>query len=93
MTYAPSNMIEKVLGKFVESDFCKTFEYIHNPENVTGFVKGKEVLFPHKIFVGLNQETRFALIKKTVAYVIVDEAENGWVIEKWHIKNHRSYPD
>jgi hypothetical protein len=33
-----------------------------------------------------------ALVKKTVAYVVVDiDAEDRYVIEKWDIKNHRIY--
>ena len=37
-------------------------------------------------------EQRFALVKGTVAYVVVDESDDGSaVIEKWNIKGHRKY--
>jgi hypothetical protein len=33
-------------------------------------------------------------VKKTVAYVCVDEDEFGLpVVEKWHIKRHRQYAE
>jgi len=35
--------------------------------------------------------TRPVILKKTVAYVGVDENENGIVFEKWAIKNHVQY--
>jgi hypothetical protein len=43
--------------------------------------------------VGPNaEETRMAVIKKTVAYVVLDEYEGGnYFIEKWQIKNKRTY--
>lgn len=35
---------------------------------------------------------RYALVKKTVAYIVVDEDDSGRaVIEKWSIKGHRFY--
>jgi hypothetical protein len=35
---------------------------------------------------------RYALVKKTVAYIVVDEDDTGRaVIEKWQIKGHRVY--
>jgi hypothetical protein len=34
----------------------------------------------------------YALVKKTVAYIVVDEDDTGRaVIEKWRIKGHRVY--
>jgi len=39
-----------------------------------------------------NNGYRYALVKKTVAYVCVDEDDYGQpVVEKWHIKRHREY--
>jgi hypothetical protein len=39
-----------------------------------------------------GQGYRYGIVKKTVAYVSVDEDEFGLpVIEKWNIKRHRTY--
>ena len=39
-----------------------------------------------------NGEMRYALVKKTVAYIVTDEDQFGnAVTEKWNIKGHRSY--
>ena len=55
---------------------------------------GKE--FPHKVWVtnasSDDRGYRYATVKKTVAYVVIDEDDNGEpVIEKWNIKGHRIY--
>lgn len=53
--------------------------------------------FPHKIWVtepraGIDQGYRYGEVKKTVAYLAVDEdAFGNPVIEKWYIKNHELY--
>lgn len=74
----------KVLGQFREKEFDHSFEFA---ENDGWFVDE----YPHKIFVG-NGETRIGLVKKTVAYVVVDEGDDGSpVVEKWSIKNFRGY--
>jgi hypothetical protein len=96
MAYAPLTAIldGKVLGCFVEKDFGKTFEYIENQEMVLHPLahSGKNVRFPHLIFVGPNgTETRDAIVKGTVAHVVTDETDDGYIIEKWDIKNHRKY--
>lgn len=61
--YSESNM-----GEFVEQEYGKTFTYKevseYNPYGVT-----------HEIDV--LDGARFANVKKTVAYVVVDEDENG----------------
>ena len=54
--------------------------------------------FPHKVWVSNNPINdsgyRYAIVKKTVAYICVDEDEFGLpVLEKWDIKNHRLYPN
>ena len=98
MSYAPLG-ISPVSGSFVERDYGHTFEYIDNPskEMVLHVPAhgGKLQNFPHMIFTGPLQETRVALVKKTVAYVVTDEFEsNGttfYTVEKWNIKNHRKY--
>lgn len=97
MAYAPHGVT--VSGSFVEKDHSKTFEYVENPNKEmvlhTPAHGGRLTQFPHLIYVGPLQETRVALVKKTVAYVVTDEFEsNGttfYTIEKWIIKNHREY--
>jgi hypothetical protein len=93
MAYAPLD-VRPVSGSFVECDYSHTFEYIINPEYVlhTPAHGGKNVHFPHLIFVGpFGQETRRALVKGSVVHVVTDETDNGYTIEKWNIKNHRKY--
>lgn len=82
--YAPVNCIEMVQGMFEERDHRHVFEYI----KTDGLFADPEE-FPHKIFVGpAAAETRYARVLKTVAYVVVDEDENGEpVVEKWNIKH------
>jgi len=50
--------------------------------------------FPHKVWVGdfMGQGYRYGIVKKTVAYVAVDEDEFGLpVLEKWDLKQSRVY--
>lgn len=97
MAYAPLNAV--VAGSFVEKDYGKTFEYIVNPSKDTSLHVpahgGRLTQFPHLIYVGPLQETRVALVRKTVAYVVTDEFEsNGttfYTVEKWIIKNHKEF--
>lgn len=98
MAYAPLN--RPVNGQFRHFDTDVPFEYFVNEQPLTtkkdnlqfegnGYVP---TTYSHIIYVGPNaEETRMAMIKKTVAYVIVDENENGFVVEKWLIKKHRRY--
>ena len=74
----------KVLGQFREKEYDHLFEFAENDDWFADE-------YPHKIFVG-NDETRIGLVKKTVAYVVVDEGGDGTpVVEKWSIKNFRGY--
>lgn len=94
MAFANLTLATNLLGSFDEKDYGKTFEYKQNPEFVLhpDLKTGRNTVYPHLIFVGPEgDQTRRALVKKTVAYVVVDENENGYVIEKWNIKNHRQY--
>lgn len=93
MSFAPLGT-PKVCGYFVERDFLHSFEYMENPEFVlhTPAHGGKNVHFPHLIFVGpFGENTRRALVKGSVVHVVTDETEFGFVVEKWHIKKHRKY--
>ena len=74
----------KVLGQFQEKDYGLHFEFAEND----GWLAEE---YPHKIFVG-HGEVRVGLVKKTVAYVVIDEAADGTPVEqKWAIKNYREY--
>jgi len=76
-------------GAFVEKSAGNTFEYSTNDE------RADWCDYPHKVWVGglvNDQGYRYATVKKTVAYVVVDEDEYGEpVVEKWQIKAHREY--
>jgi len=84
MALAPMS-VEPVLGEFTEKD-CGN--YFHYSENDDPFNWCED--FPHKIWVGgLGQQYRYGLVKKTVAYVCVDEDEFGLpVVEKWFLKKN-----
>ena len=78
------------IGAFVEKDAGNTFEYSLNDDPFHWCED-----WPHKIWVGgvvNDQGYRYGLVKKTVAYVVVDEDEFGLpVVEKWHTKGLRTY--
>lgn len=92
MAFAPRG-IDRISGSFVEKDYGHTFEYTDNPEIVlhTPAHGGKLTRFPHLIYVGPLGETRRALVKGSVAHVVVAETVSGFVVEKWNIKRHRRY--
>ena len=73
----------KVLGQFREKEHDNLFEY---SENNTGMFEA----YPHLVWV--NDGYRYATVKKTVAYIAIDEIEDGeFLVEKWSIKNFREY--
>jgi hypothetical protein len=78
------------VGRFVEKSVGNYFEYSLN-DDPFNFCED----FPHKIWVGglvNDQGYRYGIVKKTVAYVCVDEDEFGLpVLEKWDIKNNVAY--
>ena len=80
------------IGVFVEKDTGNYFEYSDNNEPMNIMED-----FPHKVWVGGEgvcgmSGFRYANVKKTVAYIAVDEDEYGLpVIEKWYLKQNRSY--
>lgn len=92
MAFAPHG-VTKVLGSFVEKDHGKIFEYRRNPDMILSPLAhgGKNVVFPHIVYVGPLQETRYAFVKGTCVHIITDETEFGWVVEKWNISKHRRY--
>ena len=78
------------IGNFVEKEHGNNFEYSLNPDNMS-FCEDH----PHVIWVGsasTDQGYRYATVKKTVAYVVVDEDEFGLpVVEKWDLTKNDSY--
>jgi len=78
------------VGRFVEKERGNYFEYSLN-DDPFNFCED----FPHKIWVGglvNDQGYRYGIVKKTVAYVCVDEDEFGLpVLERWDIKNNVEY--
>ena len=78
------------VGVFVEKEAGNSFEYSVND---TGFFPDA----PHKVWVGGEGVAgmwgwRYANVKKTVAYVCVDEdADSMPVIEKWKLKKNTEY--
>lgn len=78
------------VGCFVEREVGNYFEYSINDDNYD-FCKD----FAHKVWVGgtvNDQGYRYANVKKTVAYIVVDEDEYGHpVIEKWQLKSNKEY--
>ena len=92
MARAPANA--KIIGSFREDDHGRVFDYSSNPDFIESSKAhgGKKIRFPHLIYVGPEgKETRYALVLSNVAHVIVNEDDNGWILEKWIIKNHRKY--
>lgn len=82
-----------VIGVFQEKCYGHYFEYSFNDDDVD-FINKEH--YPHKVWVGGEgvcgmSGWRYAKVLKTVAYIIVDEDENGPVIEKWDLKNNRRY--
>lgn len=75
----------RLLGQFDVGHIC--FEFSDRPE---GDRDGAFPGYPHRIFT-LDGD-RAALILKTVAYVVIDEREDGSPIhEKWEIRRLRRY--
>jgi hypothetical protein len=81
------------IGVFVERDTGNHFEY--SPNTCPDF-DGELNHYPHIVWVGGEgvcgmRGYRYANVKKTVAYVIVDEDEGGPVLERWFLKKNTEY--
>lgn len=75
-----------IIGQFVENHFRLTFEFSKNNDG------GQFADHPHIVWFSNTNERRYATVKKTVVYLVVDEALDGSaVIQKWHIRNLRTY--
>jgi hypothetical protein len=90
MAFAPSAVYPiREGGAFIEKDHGNLFEYDLHGESLLPE-------YPHRVWVSENPVNdsgwRYALVKKTVAYIVVDEDESGQpVVQKWSIKAHRIY--
>ena len=93
MGLATMENLETVVGSFVEKSVGKTHEYSLNTDIESGWDPKWDQFaqdFPHKLWT--LDGHRYALIKKTVAYIVVDEDDAGLpVIEKWDIKQHKEF--
>ena len=84
---------QKPIGQFVERDTGNYFEY---SENDCPDFDGNREYYPHIVWVGGEgvcgmRGYRYANVKKTVAYIITDEDENGPVLERWFLKKNTPY--
>lgn len=92
MSFAPWDAMSRLIGRFVNIN-GNAFEYeLNNPADSWLPV----VNYPHRVWVSSfpinGSGWRYANVKKTVAYIVVDEDDCGQpVIEKWSIKNHRKF--
>jgi len=97
MAFAPHLEIgyKRILGAFIERESGNTFEFsAAKPSELVGNAEspypfpGYEV----KVWVGPDANFRWADVKKTVAYIVVDEdAAGNPITQKWDIKKHRTY--
>ena len=75
----------KPIGQFTEKEVGNYFHYSVN-DDALPFAEN----FPHKVWVADGY--RYADVKKTVAYIVVDEDEYGMpVTEKWYLKKNTKY--
>jgi hypothetical protein len=87
---------EAPIGNFIEKERGNNFEYSVNEEQ-DAYSLSLVGDYPHKVWVGSLQiggdsGWRYALVKKTVVYIVTDEDENGQpVAQKWNIKNNTQY--
>lgn len=93
MSFAPTSVYfntgdGSILGSFNEKEFGVFFEFSTNNET-EGYGGSVKDQFPHKVWV--RDGFRYANVKKTVAYVAVDENDDGVIVEKWSIKNLNKY--
>lgn len=99
MAFAPTSVSFShgdgtIIGSFYEKSVGNFFEYSTNPAK-DSWVDANE--FPHRVYVSNNpvQDSgwRYARVLKTVAYIVVDEDDQGRpVVEKWNLKGGKVYP-
>jgi hypothetical protein len=91
--FHPDTGWTKVLGSFVEKEHGKTFEFSSADQTILAPPShgGKNMVYPHKVWVGPLGEYRYAKVCKTCVHIITDETDFGWVVEKWNIKNMKRF--
>jgi len=84
---------EDTIGMFIEKDTGNYFEYSDNDDlDMPGYYE-----WPHKVWVGGGGVCgmvgyRYAKVLQTVAYIVVDEDDNGEpIVEKWQLKKNTPY--
>jgi hypothetical protein len=96
MAYAPHTNTQdmtqpRLLGSF-ETHKGTHFEYAVRPEADKVF---NAPWMPHIVYVndvaGHGCGYRAARVLGTVVYVVIDEDDNGPVVEKWTLKRHRKW--
>lgn len=82
-----------VTGYFIHKETARPFEFVNSLDVFQVIENGKVHSFPQQVYVGpQGTETRYARVLKTVAYVVVDETDDGkLVVEKWPIKKYYLY--
>ena len=100
MGYSHDNA-PRCIGNFVHAETGAFFEYgdVNNGGPFSGYdisIGASHIVYVgpwSKPWEGIERGTRAAIVKKTVAYIAVDEDEYGRPVwEKWPIKKHNVYP-
>ena len=74
------------VGEMVEKDYGNGYTY---GVNVDGIYED----YPNIVYVNdvVGSGYRYAKVLKTVAYIVVDEDDDGPVVEKWYLKSNLVY--
>ncbi len=74
------------LGMFIEKEKGNHFEYSSNTTDYWVTIED----YPHKVWV--RDGWRYAKVLKTVAYIVIDEADDGSpIVQKWELKKNTNY--
>lgn len=73
----------KVLGEFTHAETGARFDYTAAPDKLWDRTEFDKAVWQ------IDGTYRFAKVLKTVAHVIVDETEDGFVVESWPLKRHQ----
>lgn len=101
MSFASLKYLDTGLaGQFKHAETGNYFDYVElGADEWSPEFRGPWAKFTRanaKIFVGpTGEETRYAYVAKTRAYVVVDEEDFGdrWVVERWNIKEHHIFKE
>jgi len=83
---------QHVTGCFEHKETRARFEYITHAGDASahGWNESLGAQYPHLVCVNSvgDPGLRYAIVKKTVAYIVVDEDDEGHpVVEKWPVKH------